>query len=109
MDVVGPLSNSEGMRYLFTCIDRTSRFMEAIPMPEATAKACTTAFTDGWIRHFGLPSTINCDNAQTFTSKLWTDINEQLGAIISYTPVYSPQSLGSVERMHGPGRFMTPM
>ena len=25
------------------------------------------------------------------------------------TPVYSPQSLGSVERMHGPGRFMTPM
>ena len=52
VDIVGPLTESEGMKYLFTCIDRTSRFMEAIPMPVATASSCLTAFTDGYVCMF---------------------------------------------------------
>ena len=102
VDVVGPLVEREGMKYLFTCVDRTSRYMTAIPMPEATARNCRNAFVDGWISMFGLPSTVHCDNAGTFTSRLWKEIHQQLDTIISYTPIYSPQSLGSIERQHGP-------
>ena len=37
-DLVGPLPISEGQRYLLTVVCRTSKWLEAIPMPEATAE-----------------------------------------------------------------------
>ena len=40
------------------------------------------------------------DNGTTFTSRLWKDIQAHLNTIVSYTPVYSPASLGSLERQH---------
>ena len=40
------------------------------------------------------------DNGTTFTSRLWKDIQAQLNTIESYTPIYSPASLGSLERQH---------
>ena len=43
-DIVGPLPESEGMRFLLTVVDRTSRWFDAIPMPNATAGGCADAF-----------------------------------------------------------------
>ena len=100
VDICGPLPESEGMRYLMTMVDRTSRFLEAAPLPAATAANCCKAFEDYWIRTFGYPDLVTCDNGNTFTSRLWKDINDNLGTFVSYTPVYSPASLGSLERQH---------
>ena len=55
LDLVGPLPCSEGQRYLLTLVCRTSRWFEAIPMPDATAANACKAFIDGWVRHYGLP------------------------------------------------------
>ena len=44
---------------------------------------------------------MTCDNGNTFTARLWQDIHNQLNTIVSYTPIYSPSSLGSLERQHG--------
>ena len=100
LDLVGPLPPSEGQRYLLTVICRTSRWLDAIPMPDATAGNTCKAFIDHWIKHHGLPSKITSDNGKTFTSNLWRDINKQLNTIVAYTPIYSPSSLGSPERQH---------
>ena len=43
---------------------------------------------------------MTCDNGVTFQSKLWKDINDNLGTIVSYTPIYSSASLGTLERQH---------
>ena len=83
VDVCGPLPESEGKRYLLTVICRTSRYVEAMPMADATAAQCAAAFEDGWVRHFGLPTYVTCDNGVTFQSKLWKDLNTNLGTIVS--------------------------
>ena len=100
IDVVGPLPISEGCQYLLTAVCRTSRWFEAIPMPEATTKSCSTAFIRGWIRNFGLPRRISSDNASTFTSRLWTALQEELGIFVDYAPTYAPWAVGTVERQH---------
>merc|ERR1712228_409981 len=38
VDLVGPLPESEGMRYLFTIVDRFTRWPEAIPLPNMEAE-----------------------------------------------------------------------
>ena len=49
VDIVGPLPPSKGYTYLFTCIDRHTRWLEAIPMVDATADSCASALLTGWI------------------------------------------------------------
>ena len=100
IDVVGPLPVSEGMRYLLTVLDRTTRWIEAFPMSEASSKNCALAFIRGWVQRFGIPCNTTSDNGSTFTSNLWTDLNEAIGIQVSLTPTYHPQSLGGVERQH---------
>ena len=90
VDIVGLLVESEGYRYLLTVVCRTTRWLDVFPLTEATAPNICTAFLDGWVKNWGLPTTVTCDNGKTFTSRLWRDLNERLGNIISYTPVYAP-------------------
>ena len=44
LDVVGPLPESEGMRYLLTTFCRTSRWLEAFPMRTASSEEVCKAF-----------------------------------------------------------------
>ena len=69
-------------------------------MPEATAAECSKAFIEQWVRNFGLPGKVTSDNGVSFQANLWKDIHKQLGTIVTYSPVYSPQSVGMIERQH---------
>ena len=72
VDLVGPLPESQGMSYLFTIIDRFTRWPEAIPLPNAQASTCATALLHHWIARFGVPVDITSDRGSQFTSSLWT-------------------------------------
>ena len=99
-DIVGPLEVSKGMRYIFTMVDRTSRWPEAIPLPDTTAESCSTAFINGWIARFGVPLHVTTDRGVQFTSKLWQDLTQALGSNVHLTTAYHPQANGMVERLH---------
>ena len=100
VDLVGPLTLSQGCHYLLTIIDRTTRWPEAIPLPDSTAETCTAAFIHGWVAHFGTPAHITFDCGIQFTSKLWQEIVTTIGSKLHFCTSYHPQANGMVECMH---------
>ncbi|XP_068220383.1 uncharacterized protein [Palaemon carinicauda] len=65
VDVVLPVPTSQGHRYLFTVIDRSTR-PEAIPMKTATSTSCTSALLSGWIARFAIPEPITSNRSALF-------------------------------------------
>ena len=99
-DIVGPLVVSYGYRYILTITDRTSRWLEAYPLVDATAKSCLWAFLQEWVPRYGIPSEAVSDNGPSFIAQIWKGLHDALGTVVSYTPVYNPASLGGLERQH---------
>ena len=100
IDLVGPLPPSRGFTYLLTCIDRFTRWPEAIPLANITADAVAQAFLSGWISRFSVPSTIITDRGCQFESQLWSTLMSLLGSKRARTTAYHPQANGMVERFH---------
>ena len=100
LDLVGPLPPSQGYTYLLTCIDRFTRWPEAIIIVDSSAITVAQAFISGWIARFGVPSTITTDRGQQFESALWTQLMQLLGTQRIRTTAYHPNANGLVERFH---------
>lgn len=100
VDVVGPLPPSRGCRYLLTCVDRTTRWCTASPMPDITAEGTARVFLANWVANFGPPTFIITDQGTQFESRVWQDMLETLGTRRHRTTAYHPCSNGMVERFH---------
>lgn len=100
IDIVGPLPESCGHRYLLTIIDRNTRWPEAIPIPNITTAECVQALIGGWISRFGVPGDMSSDRGSQFTSALWTEMAKRLGVRLHRTTAFHPQANGMIERFH---------
>ena len=100
VDIVGPLPPSEGYRYLFTIVDRSNRWPEAVPLVDSTAASCAAAFHSPWVSRFGVPEHITSDRGSSFTSLLWTSLNKLLGSTNHQTTAYNPEANSMVEHLH---------
>lgn len=100
IDLVGPLPPCGEFRYLLTCIDRFTRWPEAIPIADITAETVATAFFEGWISRFGVPTEIVTDQGRQFESSLFNDVLNLLGIHRVRTTPYNPAANGLIERWH---------
>lgn len=100
VDIVGPLPPSQGFTYLFTIVDRFTRWPEAIPLADISSLSCARALLSQWVSRFGLPAEISSDRGSQFTSELWTALTKLLGVKHCRTTAYHPQANGLVERFH---------
>jgi hypothetical protein len=91
VDLVGPLPRSSGFSYLFTVVDRTTRWPEAVPLMSTTAADCAAALLQGWIQRFGVPDIITSDRGPQFTSSLWVSLCTLLSISHTHTTAYHPQ------------------
>lgn len=99
VDIVGPLDPANGHRFLFTIIDRFTRYPEAVPMTDSTAESCARALL-GWISRFGMCLIITSDRGRQFVGELWNELWLLLGVQCATTLAYQPQQNGLVERLH---------
>jgi len=100
IDLVGPLPPSKGYTYLLTCVDRYSRWHEAIPLVSMTADNVVSAFLHRWVATFGAPETVTTDRGQQFESHLFKRMCNFLGTQRIRTTAYHPAANGMVERFH---------
>ncbi len=62
VDLVGPLPTSaEGHSYVFTAVDRSTRWLKAIPLRDMSAASCADALIGGLVSRFGVPTRITSD------------------------------------------------
>ena len=94
VDLVGSLPASDGFTYLFTVIDRTTRWAEAIPLQSTSAAASACALVRGWITRFGVPAVMTLDRGTQFTSSLWAALCSLLGIQHVQTTAYHPKGNG---------------
>ena len=108
IDIVGPLPSASlptvsyplPFRYILTCIDRATRWCEAVPLIDTTASSVAIAFMSGWISRFGVPLEVVTDRGTQFEGELFSNLSSLLGFHHIRTTSYHPQSNGLVERFH---------
>ncbi|BHF64834.1 hypothetical protein SprV_0200784100 [Sparganum proliferum] len=90
LDIVGPLPLYNGCSYPFTCVDRFTRWPEAIPLPAIAARTMAKAFLSRWVAIFGAPSTITTDRGAQFESNHFQTLLSFLGCARIWTTTYHP-------------------
>ena len=100
IDIVGPLPESQGFKYLVTVIDRFTRWPEAIPIKDIEARTVAKAYVTNWVARFGVPNQMTSDRGTQFVSELWSAMSNLLGTDLHPTTAYHPQANGMIERLH---------
>ncbi|XP_039525008.1 uncharacterized protein LOC120477466 [Pimephales promelas] len=100
VDIVGPLERSQaGNRFILVICDYATRYPEAYPLREVTAKQISTAL----LRLFsqvGIPREVLTDQGPNFMSHTLHQVYQLLGIKRVRTTPYHPQTDGLVERFN---------
>lgn len=100
MDLVGPFhTGAGGSKYIMSILDRFSRYLVLVPLPDKKAETVARAFGENWILRFGAPAQLITDRGTEF-EKVLPKLCEWLWVSHIRTSAYYPETNGAVERQH---------
>lgn len=100
LDIVGPLPNVRGHRFILTMIDHATRFLAAVPLTNVTAQTIALTFLDQWVYRYGPPRILHSDRGPQFTAAVLKNVLREIGTTKSFTTAYHPAGNGTLERVH---------
>ncbi|XP_078812643.1 uncharacterized protein lrrc75a isoform X3 [Oryzias latipes] len=99
LDFVTGLPPSQGKTVILTVVDRFSKAAQFIPLPKLpTAAEMADILVHQVFRNHGIPKDIVSDRGPQFVSQVWRTFCSALGATVSLSSGYHPQSNGQAER-----------
>ncbi|UYV84111.1 hypothetical protein LAZ67_X001211 [Cordylochernes scorpioides] len=100
IDLIGPLPPSEGKTYCLTLIDRSTNWVEVLPLEDLKADTIIKSFYKEWISRYGTPCHLITDRGMQFMSQKLKEFAKMCGIQLKHTTSYHPQSNGKIERFH---------
>jgi transposase InsO family protein len=101
IDHVGPLPTSNGgHKHILTITDRYTRYAEAVPVPDTSARTTAEALVERIICRYGAFDVLLSDRGPAFTSELFSHMLTAFGIRHIKTTAFHPKSNGGVERFN---------
>lgn len=101
LDFVTGLPLSEGNTVVMTVVDRFSKMVRFVPLPKLpSAKETAEALLNHVCRVFGFPRNVLSDRGPQFVAQFWRAFCQLMGATVSLTSGYHPQTNGQSERLN---------
>ncbi len=99
LDFIIALPPSLGNTVVLTVVDRFSKAAHFIPLPKLpSAKETAATVVNHVFRIHGLPADVVSDRGPQFVSKFWIEFCRLLGATVSLSSGFHPQTNGQTER-----------
>ena len=87
-------------QHILVITDHFTRYAQAIPTKNQTARTTAEAFYQNYIVHYGIPDRIHSDQGANFESKIIKELCSLTGMTKSRTTSYHPMGNGMCERFN---------
>ena len=92
--------STKGYKYILVVCDYFTKYTEAYPLKDKTARSVVDALMDVWLPRYGFPLFLHSDQGKEFDNVMIHKLSELLGTVKTKTTPYHPRSDGLVERFN---------
>ena len=92
--------SAKGHKNILVVCDYFTKYTEAYPLADKTARSVADALMDIWLPRYGFPLFLHSDQGKEFDNTMVHRLSELLGTVKTKTTPYHPRSDGLVERFN---------
>ena len=92
--------SAKGYKYILVVCNYFTKYTEAYPLKDKTARSVADALMDIWLPRYGFPMFLHSDQGKEFENAMIHKLSELLGTVKTKATPYHPRSDGLVERFN---------